>query len=116
MRSGDPRSRTDAVLEHSGGVSGFNARNVFIPASKSGFAAMANADWSGGVLNAVQTAVLDRLMPSADVPSIAGRPAKDAALDLLAQIRANRVDRSQLGDEFNAFHDPRSRAPPSRKR
>jgi CubicO group peptidase (beta-lactamase class C family) len=93
-------------LEHSGGVSGFNARNVFIPASKSGFAAMANADWSGGVLNTIQSAVLAKLMPAADAPTIAGKPAKEAALDLLTQIRANNVDRSQLGEEFNAFLAP----------
>ncbi len=93
-------------LEHSGGVSGFNARNVLIPSSKSGFAAMANADWSGGVLNTIQSAVLAKLMPTADAPAIAGKPAKDAALELLAQIRANKVDRSQLGEEFNAFLTP----------
>ena len=93
-------------LEHSGGVSGFNARNVFIPASKSGFAAMANADWSGGVLNTIQSAVLAKLMPTADAPAIAGKPAKDAAMDLLTQIRANSVDRAQLGEEFNAFLTP----------
>jgi D-alanyl-D-alanine carboxypeptidase len=93
-------------LEHSGGVSGFNARNVFIPSSKSGFAAMANEDWSGGVLNTIQSAVLAKLLPTADAPVIAGKPAKDAAIDLLTQIRANKVDRSQLGEEFNAFLTP----------
>lgn len=91
------------VLSHNGGVSGFNSMNTFIPATKSGVAVIANADWSGGVLNAIGDAVMNKLMPSADAPAIAGRPAKDVALDLLAQIRAGKVDRSQLGEEYNAF-------------
>ncbi len=91
------------VLAHGGGVSGFNSTNAFVPSSKSGVVVIANADWSGGVLNTIQDAVLAKLLPAADAPVIAGQPAKDVALDLLAQIRAGKVDRSQLGDEYNAF-------------
>jgi D-alanyl-D-alanine carboxypeptidase len=91
------------VLTHSGGVSGFNSLNTFVPANRSGVAVIANADWSGGVLSAIADAVMEKLMPAADAPVIAGKPAKDVALDLLAQIRAKKVDRSQLSDEYNAF-------------
>ncbi len=91
------------VLQHGGAVSGFNARNAFIPASRSAVAVMANADWAGGVLDAIEGAVLAKLMPEADAPTVAGPPARDAALQLLAQIRSGTVDRTLLGEEYSAF-------------
>ncbi|MDH4065400.1 MAG: beta-lactamase family protein [Acidobacteriota bacterium] len=91
------------VLAHSGGVSGFGARNAFIPASRSAVVVMANSDWSSGVLDAIQEAVLAKLMPAADAPSVAGPAAEEAALDMLRQIRAGQVDRSKLSDEYGAF-------------
>lgn len=94
------------VLQHGGAVSGFNARNAFIPSSRSGVVVMANADWAGGVLDAVESAVLAKLMPAADAPVVAGPPAADVALQLLTQIRAGQVDRSLLGDEYSAFLSP----------
>jgi D-alanyl-D-alanine carboxypeptidase len=94
------------ILQHSGGVSGFNANNLFIPSSRSAVVVLANADWSGGVINAITDAVLAKMVPAADAPAVAGRPAKDTALDLLAQIRANKVDRSVLSDELSAFLTP----------
>ncbi|MGH9199967.1 MAG: serine hydrolase domain-containing protein, partial [Vicinamibacterales bacterium] len=94
------------VLTHNGGVSGFNSTNTFIPSTKSGVVVIANADWSGGALSAIADAVLAKLMPAADAPVIAGRPGKEVALDLLAQMHAGKIDRAQLGDEFNAFLTP----------
>jgi D-alanyl-D-alanine carboxypeptidase len=94
------------VLMHGGAVSGFGARNAMIPATRSAVVVMANADWAGGVLDAIQDAVLARMMPVADVPKITGPPAKDVALELLRQIRAGAVDRSLLADEYNAFLTP----------
>ena len=94
------------VLMHGGAVSGFGARNAMIPATRSAVVVMANADWAGGVLDAIQDAVLARMMPVADAPKIAGPPAKDVALELLRQIRAGAVDRSLLADEYNAFLTP----------
>jgi D-alanyl-D-alanine carboxypeptidase len=94
------------VLAHSGGVSGFGSRTAFIPATRSGVVVMANSDWSGGVLDAVQDAVLAKLMPTADAPVIAGKPARAAALEMLDQIRAGTVDRSQLSEEYSAFLSP----------
>ncbi len=94
------------VLNHGGAVSGFNARNNFIPASRSAVVVMANADWAGGVLDTIQEAVLAKLMPAADAPVVSGGPAKDVALDMLRQMREGKVDRSLLGDEYNAFLTP----------
>ena len=94
------------VLQHGGAVSGFGARNALIPSSRSAVAVMANADWAGGVLDAIESAVLAKLMPAADAPTVAGPPARDLALDLLAQIRSGEVNRALLGDEYNAFLTP----------
>ncbi len=94
------------VLQHGGAVSGFGARNALIPSSRSAVAVMANADWAGGVLDAIESAVLAQLMPAADAPTVAGPPSRDVALDLLAQIRTGEVTRALLGDEYNAFLTP----------
>ena len=91
------------VLVHSGGVSGFGSRSAFIPATRSAVVVMANSDWAGGVLDAIQDAVLAKLMPTADAPAITGKPAREAALGMLDQIRAGSVDRSQLSEEYSAF-------------
>jgi D-alanyl-D-alanine carboxypeptidase len=94
------------VLAHSGGVSGFGARNAMIPATRSAVVVMANADYSGGVLETIQEAVLAKMMPAANAPKIAGPPAREAALDMMRQIRSGTVDRSKLADEYNAFLTP----------
>ena len=94
------------VLQHGGAVSGFGARNALIPSSRSAVVVMANADWAGGVLDTIEREVLAKLMPAADAPVVAGRPAREVALDLLSQIRRGEVDRSALGDEYSAFLTP----------
>ena len=67
---------------------------------------MANADYSGGVLDTIQEAVLAKMMPAANAPKIAGSPAREAALDMLRQIRSGTVDRSMLSAEYSAFLTP----------
>jgi CubicO group peptidase (beta-lactamase class C family) len=94
------------VLEHGGAVSGFGSRNALVPSSKSAVAVMANADWAGAVLDTIESAVLAKLMPAADAPTVSAKPARDVALGLLAQIRKGEVDRSVLGEEYNAFLTP----------
>ncbi len=94
------------VLQHGGALSGFGARNALVPSSRSAVAVMANADWAGGVLDAIESAVLAKLMPVADAPTVAGPPARDVALDLLGQIRSGTVNRALLGAEYDAFLTP----------
>ena len=94
------------VLQHSGGVAGFGARNALVPSSRSAVAVIANADSAGGLLEAVEAGVLAKLMPVADAPKVAGPPARDMALTLLTQIRNGEVDRSELSEEYSAFLSP----------
>lgn len=94
------------VVQHGGAVSGFGARNAMVPSSRSAVVVMANADWAGGVLDTIESAVLARLMPAADAPTVKGPAAREVALMLLAQMRTGEVDRALLGDEYNAFLTP----------
>ena len=64
------------VLVHGGGVSGFGARNAMIPATRSAIVVMANADYSGGVLDSIQEAVLAKMMPAANAPKDRGAASK----------------------------------------
>ena len=94
------------VLAHTGGVSGFGATNAMVPATRSAFVGMVNSDYSGSVLSTIQEAVLAKMMPTVNAPTIAGPPAREAALEILRQIRSGTVDRSKLSDEYNAFLTP----------
>jgi D-alanyl-D-alanine carboxypeptidase len=94
------------VLVHGGAVSGFGARNAMIPATRSAVVVMANSDWANGVLDTIQEAVLAKMMPAADAPKVAGPPAREVALEMMRQIRSGTVDRSLLGEEYNAFLTP----------
>jgi len=94
------------VLTHGGGVSGFGSRNAMIPETRSAVVVIANSDWAAGVLDTIQDAVLAKLLPAADAPTVAGLSARDAALALLREIRSGTVDRSRLGAEYNAFLTP----------
>lgn len=101
------RDRDSAlVLQHGGAVSGFGARNVLVPSSRSAVVVVANADLARGMLDTIESAVLAKLMPAADAPTVAGPPAGDVELDLLGQIRKGEVNRALLGDEYSAFVAP----------
>lgn len=45
-------------------------------------------------------------MPAADASEVDGPPARDVALEMLAQIRSGTVDRGRLSDEYSAFLTP----------
>jgi D-alanyl-D-alanine carboxypeptidase len=62
---------------------------------------LANADFAatGEILDAA----VRKLTPQIDVPKIAGPPALDAAKTFLASVEQGKVDRSTLGDDFNAL-------------
>lgn len=94
------------VLQHGGGVSGFAARNAFVPSTRSAVVVIANTDWAGSMLDTIQEAILSKLIAETSAPKVDGLPAKDVTLALLDQMRAGMVDRSQLGEEFNVFLTP----------
>ena len=89
------------VLRHGGAVSGFVAQNTVIPATRSAVVVLANTDFAA--IDEINQAIVPKLMPQVDVPAIQGLPPLDAARAFLSGLRQGTVDRSTLGDDFNAF-------------
>ena len=92
------------ILSHGGAVSGFVATNIFVPATRSAVVVMSNAD--GAATGAITDAIVPRLVPRVTVPKIEGSPALAAATTLLQQIIDGKVDRTTLGDDYNAHLTP----------
>src|SRR5213593_1438991 len=92
------------VLRHGGAVSGFVAQNTVIPATRSAVVLLSNSDFAA--IDALNGAIVQRLMPHVDVPAIQGLPALAAARTFLMALQRGAVDRSTLGDDFNAFLTP----------
>ncbi|MEP6691044.1 MAG: serine hydrolase domain-containing protein [Gemmatimonadaceae bacterium] len=89
------------VLSHGGAVSGFVAQNTVIPSTRSAVVMLANTDFAAvGSLNAELVA---KLMPRVDVPVVRGLAALDAGKAFLAQLEKGAVDRSTLGEDFDAY-------------
>lgn len=91
------------VISHGGAVSGNVTNNTVIPSSRSGVVLLANSEVGLGPLANALTA---KLLPSPDVPRIAGKPALDAIKAYLTQLAAGKVDRTTLSDDFNAHLTP----------
>lgn len=107
----------DLVLRHSGGTAGFVSYSVLVPRTKSAVVALSNRDdaapWD--LVNSIVSLLNKEHRP----PSlkIAGPSAQDVAKDVFAQIQSGQVDRSRLGEDFNAFlTDAKLRAASARLR
>ena len=95
------------VLSHGGWLSGFNARNTFVPATRSGIVLLANTDSAFPALEALSDAILPMLLPPpANVPAVSGPSALHAAVTLMRQMQTGSLNRGQVGAEFNAFLTP----------
>lgn len=92
------------VLSHGGAVAGFVAQNLFVPTTRSGLVLLSNADF--GAYSEIINTVMPKLVPHLTVPTIAGLPALDAAKAFLASVESGAVDRTTLGDDFNALLTP----------
>jgi D-alanyl-D-alanine carboxypeptidase len=92
------------ILTHGGAVSGFVAQNIVVPATHSAVVMLANTDFAS--LDSLQRAILDKLVPHVDVPTITGPPAAVAARTFVTGLARGQVDRSTLGDDYSAFLTP----------
>jgi len=91
------------TLSHGGAVSGSVSQNTVLPATRSAVVLLANSETG---LGALTNALVAKLLPQVDVPSIAGPPALEAVTAYLTQLAAGKVDRSNLSDDFNAQLTP----------
>lgn len=99
------QSRGDAlVLRHGGAVAGSVAQNIVIPATRSAVVVFANADFAA--TDEITTLAIDKLTPHVDVPKIAGLAALEAAKAFLTSLEQDKIDRTTLGEDFNALLTP----------
>jgi CubicO group peptidase (beta-lactamase class C family) len=106
------------VFTHGGAVSGFIARNTFVPHTRSAIVVVINNE-DGPLANAIVDHALDVALPSTQLPVTTGpsaaredrgaiprvngpEPATDASA-LFRALQNGRLDRSKLGDEYSAF-------------
>ncbi len=93
------------VLSHGGAVAGSVATNIIVPITRSAIVVLSNADFAA--TGEIVDALLPKLTPHVDAPKIAGLSALDAAKAFLTSVERGSVDRSTLGDDFNALLTPK---------
>jgi D-alanyl-D-alanine carboxypeptidase len=111
------------VFTHGGAVSGFIARNTFVPQTRSAVVVMINNE-DGPLANALVEHAIAAVLPerAAQVPVTTGPSAARAdrgaiprvsgpepgaqASSLFKALQAGTLDRSGLGDEYSAFATP----------
>lgn len=98
---GVQRTGDALVYSHGGGIAGIVTQNIVIPATRSAIVTLANADFAA--TGEITSTLLAKLTPHVDVPKVAGLSALDAARKFLMSVEAGKVDRSTLGDDFNAL-------------
>lgn len=89
------------IYSHGGGIAGIVTQNIVIPSTRSGIVTLANSDFAA--TGEIASALIAKLTPHVDVPKIAGPSALDAAKGFLTSVEQGKVDRSTLGDDFNAL-------------
>jgi CubicO group peptidase (beta-lactamase class C family) len=91
------------ILTHEGQISGFQAWNVVVPATRSAVVILSNCEeWDA--VDEIKAVLANLIMPGPPwVPTIAGPDAGQAALEFFRNLQSGRVDRSQLGHEFSRF-------------
>jgi D-alanyl-D-alanine carboxypeptidase len=97
----------EAILRHSGAVSGYLAYNAIVPRTKSAVVLLSNSELHG--VDAIHETILGLVLKDQTekegpaVPKVKGLDAKAAALDFFHQLQAGKVDRTKLGEEFSVF-------------
>jgi D-alanyl-D-alanine carboxypeptidase len=108
------------VFTHGGAVSGFIARNTFIPQTRSAVVVVIN-DEDGPLANAIVEHALRAVLPAqaaavpvttgpsaaredrGEIPRVVGPAPGERASGLFTALQAGKLDRSGLGDEYSAF-------------
>ncbi len=97
----------NAVLAHTGGVSGFVSANTFIPRAKSGVVVLSNTEHvSTAKLRGELFKLLLKDIEAQDappVPKVAGVGPKEAVLGLIKELADGKVDRTKLGEEYSVY-------------
>jgi D-alanyl-D-alanine carboxypeptidase len=93
----------ETILQHSGEANGFLAINVMVPRTHDAVVVLSNdQDKDPRALARVVTKLLIK-QAEAPIPKVAGPPALDVARGLLKEMQTGSLDRSKLGEDFNAY-------------
>jgi D-alanyl-D-alanine carboxypeptidase len=108
------------VLTHGGAVSGFIARNTFVPQTRSAVVAVIN-DEDGPLANAIVERALTAVLPAraaslpvttgpsaaredrGEIPIVKGPLPAEKAAALFKALQAGKLDRAELADEYSVF-------------
>jgi D-alanyl-D-alanine carboxypeptidase len=108
------------LFTHGGAVSGFIARNTFIPQTRSAIVVVINSE-DGPLANAIVDHALRAVLPAqaatapvttgpsaaredrGEIPRVDGPAPAEMALALFRSLQSGSLDRSGLGDEYSAF-------------
>jgi CubicO group peptidase (beta-lactamase class C family) len=108
------------VFTHGGAVSGFIARNTFVPETKSAVVVVIN-DEDGPLANAIVEHALDAVLPAKAanlpvttgpsaaredrgvIPHVAGPEPGAQASTMFSGLQSGRLDRAKLGEEYSVF-------------
>ncbi len=96
------------VLSHGGAVSGFLAFNAMVPKTHSAVVALVNCEQIGDP-GSIYSTILQLLLKdeksteAPTIPKVEGPEPKVAALDFFHQMQEGKVDRKNLGEEFNIY-------------
>jgi len=95
----------ETIYRHGGAVSGFLTQNAFIPRTKSAVIVLANSE--NAEVSQLHTSILNLVVSDKaggpDIPKVKGPPAKEAALDFLHQMQEGKINRDNVGEEFNIY-------------
>jgi D-alanyl-D-alanine carboxypeptidase len=96
-----------AIWDHSGAVSGFQAENELIPSTHSAVIVTVSSDYGdpGTIVRHVEPALL-AATPSRSVPVVNGPAPDTVARELVAALEKGRIDRRDLGDAYSVYLTP----------
>ena len=111
------------VYTHGGAVSGFIARNTFIPQTRSAVVVVIN-DEDGPLANAIVELALQAVMPQGaaavpvttgpsaaredrgEIPRVEGPAPAEHAAAMFKALQSGQMDRASLGEEYSAYVTP----------
>lgn len=97
----------EAVVQHSGSVSGFLAYNTMLPRTQSAVVLLTNrVDVPTRALHDELVALLIKSVAPQTTLAVSGVGAKDVARQLMLALQTGRLDRTLLGPDFDAYLTP----------
>jgi D-alanyl-D-alanine carboxypeptidase len=91
------------ILQHGGGDAGFIAASWMLPRTRSAVVVLSNRDDTNPWELLQELAALFTKEHRPPPPKIAGPPTEQVANEMLAALQSGQLDRSRLGEDFDAF-------------